>query len=146
MSAPQSSTAKKIQTYLNSLSTEKHMDMSRLHDLILALMPDCDLWFLDGKDATGKTVSNPNIGYGHHDISYANGSVRDFYRIGLSANTGGISVYIFGIKNKTFLSQKFSAYIGKATVSGYCIKFKKLADIDLGTLTKAIETGIAGKE
>lgn len=43
--------------------------------------------------ADGKVVANPNIGYGVYPIAYADGSSRESYRIGLSANTTGISVY-----------------------------------------------------
>ena len=37
--------------------------MQELHRIILEIMPAGKLWFLDGKDDKGKTVSNPNIGY-----------------------------------------------------------------------------------
>ena len=50
----------------------------------------------------GKVVANPNIGYGLYTIAYANGSSREFYRIGLSANTTGISVYVLGLDDKTY--------------------------------------------
>ena len=65
----------------------------QLHQMISALIPTGKLWFLDGKDETGKTVSNPNIGYGSQAIKYANGTTKEFYQIGISANTTGISVY-----------------------------------------------------
>jgi hypothetical protein len=32
-------------------------------------------------------------------MKYADGTSRDFYQIGLSANTTGISVYIMGIED-----------------------------------------------
>jgi len=106
-------------------------------------MPACKLWFLDGKDANGKIVSNPNIGYGFYTINYSDGKSRDFYQIGLSANTTGISVYIMGIEDKTYLPQNFGNEIGKASVTGYCIKFKTLKDINLDILEAAIRFGIA---
>jgi hypothetical protein len=91
----------------------------------MQVLPKCKLWFLDGKDSTGKIVSNPNIGYGSYNIKYADGTTKEFYQIGLSANTTGISVYILGIKDKTYLSQTYEKVIGKAIVTGYCIKFKR---------------------
>ncbi len=51
----------------------KRSDMRALHRVALKAMPGCMLWFLDGKDRDGKTVSNPNIGYGLHTIKYAGG-------------------------------------------------------------------------
>ena len=89
-----------IQKYISSQPEPKRSDMQVLHRVILQVMPTCKLWFLDGKDSDGKTVSNPNIGYGLHAMKYADGTTREFYQIGLSANKTGISVYILGIKDK----------------------------------------------
>ena len=97
--------------------------------------------FLDGKNSDGKIVSNPNIGYGRRDLKYADGSTREFYRIGLSANMTGISVYVVGLEDKTYLSQTYGGKLGKASVTGYCIKFKTLKDIDLDVLEEAIRFG-----
>jgi hypothetical protein len=105
-------------------------------------MPTSKLWFLDGKDEKGKIVSNPNIGYGSQTMKYANGKTREFYQIGLSANTTGISVYIMGIDDKKHLAQTFGKELGKASVTGYCIKFKTLADIKVDVLKAAIRYGI----
>ena len=130
-----------IKDYINSQPEAKRIDMQALHQMILELMPDCKLWFLDGRNSENKVVSNPNIGYGFQTIKYADGSSRDFYQIGLSANTSGISVYIIGIEDKTFLSTTFGSTIGKASVTGYCIKFKKLKDINVDVLGAAIKYG-----
>jgi hypothetical protein len=105
-------------------------------------MPTCKLWFLDGKDEKGKVVSNPNIGYGSQTMNYANGKTREFYQIGLSGNTTGISVYIMGLEDKKYLSQTFGKSLGKASVTGYCIKFKSLADIKIDVLKAAIQDGM----
>ena len=105
-------------------------------------MPACKLWFLDGKNSEGKIISNPNIGYGQHTLKYADGKTREFYQIGISSNKTGISVYIPGITDKTYLAQKYGRKIGKASVTGYCIKFKTLKDINIEILEEAIQYGI----
>ncbi|HZX60093.1 MAG TPA: DUF1801 domain-containing protein, partial [Mucilaginibacter sp.] len=117
--------------------------MQELHRFILQVLPGCKLWFLDGKNSENKVVSNPNIGYGSYTIKYANGTTREFYQIGLSANTTGISVYVLGIEDKTYLARTFGKTLGKASVSGYCIKFKTLKDINLNVLEAAIQYGVA---
>ena len=117
--------------------------MQALHSMMLRVMPDGRLWFLDGKDESGRTVSNPNIGYGLLNITYADGQTREFYQIGLSANTAGISVYIMGLDDKTYLAQTYGGQLGKASVTGYCIKFSALRNINLDTLETAIRDGIA---
>ncbi|WP_316759445.1 DUF1801 domain-containing protein [Pedobacter aquatilis] len=131
-----------IEQYIAGQSVSKRIDMQALHQVILQLMPGCKLWFLDGKNSAGKTVSNPNIGYGSHTINYADGKTKVFYQIGLSANTTGISVYILGIKDKSYLAQAFAEKIGKASVTGYCIKFKALKDINIDVLEEAILYGL----
>ena len=130
-----------IDQYINSQPGPKQTDMQALHLLILQVLPACKLWFLDGKDDKGKTVSNPNIGYGSHTIKYADDTTREFYQIGLSANKTGISVYILGIKDKTYLARTFGKNLGKASVTGYCIKFKTLKDINIDILEAAIRYG-----
>lgn len=133
---------KQIEDYIISLAEPKAIDITALHKFIVGVTPNCKLWFLDGKNSDGKIVSNPNIGYGQYTIQYANGSSKDFYQIGLSANTTGISVYIMGIADKTFLTNTYASKIGKATVSGYCIKFKNLKDIHFDVLAEAIKYGL----
>lgn len=131
-----------IQAYIAAQAEPKRGEIEQLHATILGLMPKGKLWFLDGKDENGKTVSNPNIGYGSRMMLYAGGKTKEFYQIGLSANTTGISVYILGIKDKKYLTRTFGKKLGKASVTGYCIKFKTLSDIKMDVLKAAIQSGI----
>lgn len=128
----------RIAEYITSLPETKQQDMKTLQKLVLKITPKCKLWFLDGKNEEGKVVTNPNIGFGSYSLKYADGSTKEFYQVGLSANTTGISVYIMGHADKGYLAATYGKTIGKATVTGYCIKFKKLAEIDLKVLETAI--------
>jgi hypothetical protein len=130
-----------IKNYINSQPEPKRIDMQQLHMLILHVLPECRLWFDDGKNTENKTVSNPTIGYGFYTIKYANGTTREFFQIGMSANTTGRSIYILGLKDKTYLAQTFGKNLGKASVTGYCIKFKTLKDINIDILEAAIRYG-----
>jgi hypothetical protein len=130
-----------IREYIGTQPEPKRNDMQALHQFFLKVMPKCKLWFDSGVDSKGKTVSNPNIGYGSYTINYANGKTREFFQVGLSANTTGISVYVLGIPDKTYLAKNYGKTIGKATVTGYCIKFKNLKDIDLDVLKAAVQYG-----
>ena len=133
----------RIGEYLAAQPERKRGDMQTLHDMMLRLMPDGRLWFLDGRDEGGRTVSNPNIGYGVRTIVYADGRTREFYQIGLSANTAGISVYVMGLDDGTYLAATYGGALGKARVTGYCIRFSALRNIDLPVLETAIRDGIA---
>jgi len=130
-----------INKYITSQPGPKRNDLQVLHDTILQVSPGCKLWFLDGKNDEGKTVSNPNIGYGLQTMKYADGTTREFYQIGLSANKSGISVYILGIEDKKYLAQTYGKELGKASVTGYCIRFKTLNDINADVLRAAIRFG-----
>jgi hypothetical protein len=130
-----------IKKYITSQPEPKRNDMQALHLRILQASPGCKLWFEDGKDSDNKTVSNPNIGYGLYTIKYANGKTREFFQIGISANTTGISVYILGLDDKTYLAKTYGKELGKASVTGYCIKFKTLKDINIDILEAAIRYG-----
>lgn len=131
-----------IKEYMATQPEPKRSDLQELHRIILELMPDCKLWFLDGKDEKGRTVSNPNIGYGFQTMKHADGKTREFYQVGISANTTGISVYILGIEDKKYLAETYGKELGKASVTGYCIKFKMLKDVNIDILQTAIRHGI----
>src|SRR5215831_2599834 len=130
-----------IKKYITSQPESKRSDLESLHSIILKVKPGSKLWFLDGKNSEGKIVSNPNIGYGLQHIKYADGTSKDFYQIGLSANTTGISVYILGIEDKKYLANTYGKKLGKASVTGYCIKFKTLKDVNIDILQTAIRYG-----
>lgn len=131
-----------IKNYVDSLPELKRAEIEQLHQKILQLLPKAKLWFLDGRDDAGKIVSNPNIGYGNRTIKYVDGKTKEFFQIGISANTTGVSVYIMGIENRKYLPDTYGKTIGKATVTGYCIKFKTLKDINWSVLEKAILDGV----
>ena len=139
---------KQIGDYIASHPEPKRSELQELHRLVLEVMPGCKLWFLDGKNDEGKVVSNPNIGYGSRPHKYADGITREFYQIGLSANKTGVSVYILGIEDKKYLNETYRKALGRATVTGYCIRFKALKDINVEVLEAAIRDGVeqSGKQ
>lgn len=135
-------TAERVEAYFASQPEPKQTDLRQLHAHMLAEFSECRLWFDDGRNDDGKVVANPNVGYGVHTIAYADGSSREFYRIGLSANTTGISVYVLGLDDKTYLTRTYGASIGKARVTGYCIRFRRLSAVSSEALHAAIRDGM----
>ena len=126
-----------------SLQTEsKQQDLLSLHELMRSILPSGKLWMEDGKNEAGKVVTNPTIGYGQQIMLLAKGKSREMFQIGISANTSGISIYLIGIRNKFDLAEKFGHKLGKAKVSGYCIKFKQLSDLNLTVLEEVIRLGL----
>jgi hypothetical protein len=130
-----------IKAYIAGQPEAKRGEIQALHELILKVLPNGKLWFTDGKDSDGRIITNPTIGYGLYTIHYANGTTRDFFRIGLLANSTGISVHILGIKDKTYLPTTYGTRLGKASVTGYCIRFKSIKHIHIDVLEEAIRFG-----
>jgi Domain of unknown function (DU1801) len=127
-----------IDRYFGDQSPAKCEELRDLHRRILAISPDAKLWFVDGRNDDGKVVSNPSVGYGLETLRYANGNSKAFYKIGLSANTSGISVYVMGLENKNDLSETYGSRLGKAKITGYCIRFKSTKDVDLGVFEEVV--------
>ena len=46
-----------------------------------------------------------------------------------------------GIEDKKYLAETFGKELGKASVTGYCIRFKILSDINVNVLESAIRFG-----
>ena len=132
------SVREQIDRYIGDQSPAKCEELRDLHRRILAISPGTKLWFLDGRNDDGKVVSNPSIGYGLETLRYADGNSKAFYKIGLSANTSGISVYVMGLKDKKHLSKTYGSRIGKAKITGYCISFKSTKDVDLGVFDEVV--------
>ncbi len=131
-----------IADYIAAQPVRKRSEMLALHGIIVGLMSNGRLWFLDGKDESGRTISNPNIGYGAQTMKYADGTTREFYQIGLCATSTGISVYIMGLEDKQYLAETYGAEIGKAKVTGYCIAFRTLSNIRVDVLAAAMRDGV----
>lgn len=131
-----------IREFIASQESNKQQDLLTLHELMTSILPTGKLWMEDGKNEEGKVVTNPTIGYGQQSMLLAKGKSREMFQIGISANSSGISIYLIGIRNKLDLAQHFGERLGKAKVSGYCIKFKQLADVNLTTVEEAIRLGI----
>jgi hypothetical protein len=127
-----------IQNYIAGQAQPKRDDLQTLHRTALGASPNGRLWFLDGRNDAGKIVSNPSIGYGVQVKQYANGDVKEFYQVGLSANTSGISVYIIGLNDKAYLSRTYGPTLGKAKITGYCVTFRSLNDVNLDVVEKMV--------
>ena len=130
-----------IESYIADQTQAKQSDLRELHRLALKLSPGCKLWFFDGKDDNGRTVSNPTIGFGMQTMKQAKGKPREFFQVGLSGNKTGISVYILGLEDKKYLAKTYGKTLGKASVTGYCIRFKALKDIHVAALEAAMRDG-----
>lgn len=129
--------------YIQSLPEPKRSEVASLHEIILGLVPDSRLWFLDGRDESGKVVSNPSIGYGSLEKVKARGKTSEFYQVGVSANSSGVMVYLMSISDRAYLKETYGSTIGKAEITGYCIKFRSLTNLNLEVLKSAVRDAMS---
>jgi hypothetical protein len=134
-----------IQSSFEKLENAKSIELQQLHKLIVKINPTCKLWFDNGINDEGKVVTNPTIGYGLQTLHYTKGETKEFFQIGICATTTGISIYLIGIKDKNILKETFSPSIGKATITGYCVKYKRFSELNPESLTKLILFGFSEK-
>jgi hypothetical protein len=130
-----------IKTFISSQIPSKQQDLLLLNELLLQLMPEAKRTFFDGLNEEGKVVANPTIGYGERTLYYVDGSSKDSFRIGVSANKTGISIYLIGLEDHDYLKKHFADKMGKASVTAYCIRFKSLKDLDLNVLKEVLTYG-----
>jgi hypothetical protein len=50
---------------------------------------------------------------------------------------------VLGLDDKTYLARTYGGSIGKASITGYCIKFRRLAVINVDVLQAAIHYGMS---
>lgn len=94
--------------------------------------------FFDGKNASGKIVTNPTYGFGTLIQSGVNGG-KPTFQLGVSANSTGITLSFIGIRNRVDLSELCHG-IGNASITKYCIKFKSFNGLDANVLQHVIKT------
>lgn len=113
--------------YLVSVEEPKRSELRLLDDLIRTTLPDHEPFMISGF-----------MGYGKYHYRYDSGREGDWFKVGMVANKTGISVYVVAADENGYLAEQFKPKLGKASIGKSCIRFKKLADIDLGALKELL--------
>lgn len=50
-----------------------------------------------------------------------------------------------GLEDKNYLPQSYGSRLGKARVTGYCVKFKTLRDLDSSVLEEMLRFGLSDR-
>lgn len=115
--------------YIAAADEAKRADLKKLHALIRETLPELKPCLVHGM-----------IGYGPYHYKYATGREGDTARVALASNKTGFSVYISAIDQKgRYLAEQAKAKLGKASVGKSCIRFKKLADLEVDALRDVLE-------
>jgi hypothetical protein len=114
--------------YIAKIEEPKRSDVAKLHALIKKTVP-----------AYEPAMYGSMIGYGRYQYRYESGREGVSYRIALSSNKTGISVYVCAVDEHGWLAEQAKDELGKASVGKSCIRFKRLADINLAALTTVLK-------
>ena len=115
--------------YIAAADEAKRPELKALHALIRKTLPKLKPCMVHGM-----------IGYGAYHYKYASGREGDTARVALASNKTGFSVYVSAVDAKgRYLAEQAKAKLGKASVGKSCIRFKKLADVEIDALRDVLE-------
>jgi len=122
---------KKAQTpagYIGKLREPRRSELRQLHRLITRTAPNLKpkMWGV-------------MIGYGSYHYRYATGREGDWFVVGLSSRANYISFYGCLSDGRQYIAEKHKQELPKASIGRSCIRFKKLADVDLGVLARIVK-------
>ena len=114
--------------YIAATPEPKRSDLAALHRLILTCAPSLPPY-----------VAGKLIGYGKYRYRYDSGREGESCRVGLASSASGISLYVACVDAGGWLAEQWKGRLGKADVGKSCIRFKRLADVDLDALTSVLK-------
>ena len=121
--------AKTPDEYIAMVGDEsRRKDIQELHELIKKTVPDLKPLILYGM-----------IGYGTFHYKYASGREGDWTVLGLANQKNYISFYACMSDGQQYIAEKYKKKLPKASIGKSCIRFKKLADVDLGVIKEIIK-------
>ncbi len=122
--------AKTVAEYLEQIDEPRRSEVRALHELISREAPKLTA-----------SIQSGMIGYGSYHYKYASGREGDSPVIALASQKHYISIYTCASENGQYLAEKHKAELPKASVGKSCIRFKRLADVNLAVLTRLVRLG-----
>lgn len=118
--------------YIASLPDDRRADVQALDRLIRKAAPKLK-----------PHVRSGMLGYGPYRYKYASGREGESAVIGLASQKNHISLYFCTMEDGEYLAEKNKDKLGKVSVGRSCVRFKKLADLDLKGATELIAQAAA---
>ena len=115
-----------VDEYISSLADEKlKLDALELQSLMRKISGEEPILYGYG-----------TIGFGVYKYHYESGRKGEAHTLAFYPRKGKITVYLM---DGTARYSEYLAKLGKHTITGYCIYFKRLSDVDLSVLTQILE-------
>lgn len=122
--------ARTVDEYVDALAEPRRGEMKKLHEMIVGIAPNLEvkLW-------------GAIIGYGSYHYKYASGREGDWFVIGLASQKNYISLYVCASDDREYLAEKYRDKLPKASIGKSCVRFKRLADVDMNVVNELIVKG-----
>jgi uncharacterized protein YdhG (YjbR/CyaY superfamily) len=120
--------AKTIEEYMQALAPERKQEIELLHKFIQKTAPSLTPHFAYNM-----------LGYGSFKYKNYKKEMIDWPVIAIASQKNYISMYVCAVKNGQYIAEKYKDRLGKVSVGKSCIRFKKIADIDLEILKKVTQ-------
>lgn len=106
----------------------RRQDMQVLHELIQQEVPQFEPFMISGM-----------LGYGKYHYKYASGREGDWSRLALANQKNYISLYVMCVEEGKYLAESYKDKLPKASIGKSCIRFKRLADLDLEVVRELVQ-------
>lgn len=106
--------------YLAGLPADRRAALTALHRAIIKAAPSLKPFMLGGM-----------LGYGPFHYKYPSGREGEWAIVALASQKNYISLYICAGDKDGYLAEANKGKLGKVSVGRACIRFKKLADLNL---------------
>ena len=113
--------------YIAAVDVSRRPDIQRLHDLVREVAPELQ-----------PTMEFGILGYGRYSYRYASGREGEWMRIGIANNKQYISLYCCVGDDDGYVAERYRERLPRANIGRSCVRFKRLADLDEGTLRELI--------
>jgi hypothetical protein len=114
--------------YLAALAEPRRSDVAQLHKLVRKVAPKLKPYIHAGM-----------LAFGPYHYKYPTGREGDWFRIGIASNANYISLYACAADARGYVAERYKTQLPKAKIGKSCVRFKKLADLDLKALTALIK-------
>lgn len=121
-------TANTVSQYLAAVPDERKKDIEFLHAFIQKTAP-----------ALTPHFAYNMLGYGSFPYKNYKGELIQWPTVALANQKNYISVYVCAVDGGVYVAEKNKARLGKVSVGKSCIRFTKLANVNLDVLKEVIK-------
>jgi len=123
--------------YIATLPEDRRAAVRTIHRAIVKAAPKLKPFVIYGM-----------IGYGKFHYKYPSGREGDWAVVGLASQKNHLSLYLCCADQGGYLAEQNKARLGKVSVGRACVRFKKLADLNLPVALELVKkaSGLIGKD